>query len=171
MSPLLWITGLLIALAAGLTAAMKKWKIGPFLDMPSTDSLITPAPEQPPGAPYDHTMPLETFCRALAAFEGANPTNNNPGNCRCSPIGYLPKYGHVTCNPHNFAVFPTYGLGWGYLTELVHHRINAHPTWTFYDFFANYAPSTDGNEPRHYAETVAKACAYPPSTILSEVLV
>ena len=110
---------------------------------------------------------LDAFCKAIANFEGANPANKNPGNCRCSPVGYLPKYGHVTCNPNGFAVFPTYELGWEYLESLVYHRAVLHPHWTFYDFFSNYAPNSDKNDPTHYAETVAAECGVAPTTTLS----
>jgi hypothetical protein len=110
---------------------------------------------------------LDTFCKAIKNFEGANPANNNPGNCRCSPVGYLPRYGTVKCNPNDFAVFETYELGWEYLENLVYHRTLAHQNWTFYDFFFNYAPSSDNNDPRHYAETVAAECGVAPGTTLA----
>lgn len=132
-----------------------------------------PTAELPPVASPTRVIPkvpLATFCSALKQFEGANPANNNPGNCRCSPVGYLSRYGKVTCNPHNFAVFQTYELGWEYLNEKIHHTIVLHPTWTFYDFFANWAPSTDGNEPHHYAEWVSAHCGQPATAKLSEVL-
>ncbi|MBV9825174.1 MAG: hypothetical protein JO001_05825 [Alphaproteobacteria bacterium] len=109
---------------------------------------------------------LNIFCKALATFEDANPANHNPGNTRFSPVGYLPKYGTVTCNAHGFAVFQTDQLGWEYLENLVHQRAVLHPTWTFYDFFSNYAPSADGNDPEHYAETVAADCGVPATTAL-----
>ena len=113
---------------------------------------------------------LNTFCTAIKNFEGANPENNNPGNCRCSPVGYLPKYGVVKCNPNDFAVFGAYQLGWEYLEELVHHRVLLHPTWTFYDFFNSYAPSGDKNDPNHYAEVVAGNCGVSPQTTLATFL-
>lgn len=131
------------------------------------------APKQPVEAPLPpkptHSM-LDTFCAAIAQFEGANPANNNPGNCRCSPVGYASIYGHVTCNPHGFAVFPTKELGHLYLENLVHHRAVLHPTWTIYNFFNNYAPSSDNNSPNHYAEWVAARCGVSPSVTLGKLL-
>src|SRR6185295_3022805 len=80
-------------------------KGGPYNPMASDDNEIMPviAPIQPVQAssPAIHTKPmLERFCDAIALMEGANPANNNEGNCRCSPVGYAPMYGNVKCNPH-----------------------------------------------------------------------
>lgn len=115
---------------------------------------------------------LVTFCTAIRDFEGfpgdRNYRNNNPGNCRCSPVGYLPKYGVVKC-VDNFAVFQTYELGWEYLLNLVQHRAELHPNWTILDFFSNYAPSSDGNYPLKYASNVAKKCGVIPSCSLREL--
>lgn len=128
-------------------------------------------PITPPSMPKPSM--LETFCHAIEAFEGGpgdpNHKNCNPGDFRCSPVGYLPKYGDVKCSPGGFAVFPTYQLGWEYLIESVHHRAVAHPRWTIYDFFNNYAPPTDNNPTRKYAETVAKACGVIPLTTLKDL--
>lgn len=135
--------------------------------MPTTSNPAVNSPKTPNPAPNAKSDPLTVFCTAIKTMEGANPANNNPGNCRCSPVGYLPKYGKVTCNPHNFAVFPTYALGWDYLKNLVHYRILTHPDWTFIDFFNVYAPSSDANDPTHYANVVAKACGVPVDNTVS----
>lgn len=113
---------------------------------------------------------LDTFCTAIRDFEGnpgdLNYENNNPGNCRCSPVGYLPKYGRVLC-VGGFARFASYGLGWEYLENLVFHRIVLHPQWTFRDFFYNYAPPADNNPSESYAEFVAKRCGVPVTSLVS----
>jgi hypothetical protein len=150
------ISSIFLAFFVSAKISRKTPQNAPILPEPSNPPPMPKKPVyEPPSAPQ--TM-LERFCHAIAQYEGANPANNNPGNCRCSPVGYLPKYGHVTCNPHNFAVFPTYELGWEYLTQLVYHRALAHPKWTILDFFSNYAPTSDGNAPAPYADFVAKAC-------------
>ncbi len=87
-----------------------------------------------------------------------NYQNNNPGNCRCSAVGYASMYGTVLCvdtKSGKFAKFKDYATGWLYLTNLIKGRIHQHPNWTFYDFFNNYSPSSDGNSPNHYAMVVA----------------
>lgn len=134
-------------------------------DMPN--SSVTPL-KTPNLAPSSKPDPLTVFCTAIKTMEGANPANNNPGNARCSPVGYLPKYGNVTCNPNKFAVFSTYALGWDYLQNLVHYRVLSHPDWTFIDFFNVYAPSGDKNDPIHYANVVAKACGRPVDSKISD---
>lgn len=116
---------------------------------------------------------LATFCTAIRDFEGKpgdlSYLNNNPGNCRCSPVGYLPKYGHVLC-VGGFAKFPSYELGWEYLQNLVFHRAVLHPNWTILDFFADpklgYAPPSDKNPSAQYAAFVAARCGVPVSTTL-----
>lgn len=113
---------------------------------------------------------LVKFCNAIRDYEGApgdlNYRNNNPGNCRCSPLGYLPQYGDVQC-VNGFAVFPTMELGEEYLQNLVYHRVLAHPDWSFLDFFQVYAPSGDDNDPEAYADNVAVKCDTTASTILN----
>lgn len=136
-------------------------------------STSTPTEANKPGSEPPRDM-LVTFCTAIRDFEGG-PTNinykqNNPGNCRCSPIGYLPKYGNVRC-VNNFAFFPTYELGWQYLQNLVHHRAELHPQWTIIDFFENYAPTGDNNNPQNYAIFVAKRCGVIPTTTLQKLFV
>ena len=123
------------------------------------DMLPQPPMQQP--TPPKSSM-LEIFCTAIMHFEGGpgdpNHINNNPGDFRCSPVGYLPKYGNVRCSKNGFAIFPTFELGWEYLLASVYHRAVAHPNWTILDFFNNYAPASDSNPTLVYAQTVAKAC-------------
>jgi hypothetical protein len=185
MTQFLQVMGLIISAGIGATLYMFR-KGGVYnREMPSLDSLHTPttppqAPPVPPTAPQpvvatlpSHTA-LITFCTAIRDNEGG-PTNinykqNNPGNCRCSPVGYAPMYGNVRC-VNNFSFFPTYELGWLYLQNLVHFRIHAHPDWTFLDFFNNYAPTGDQNDPHTYANFVAKRCGRPVDSKISSYLV
>lgn len=122
------------------------------------------------------TPMLDTFCTAIRDFEGVpgdlNYTNNNPGNCRCSSVGYLAKYGNVLCvdTPSGkFAKFPTYELGWEYLQNTVLSWTNLHPTWTILDFFAHYAPASDKNPTTAYAKNVAVKCDVPVETTLQDL--
>lgn len=115
---------------------------------------------------------LTTFCTAIRDFEGKpgdlNYRNNNPGNFRCSPVGYLAKYGDVKCKG-GFACFPTYELGWLYLENSVRDRARRHPAWTIRDFFYNYAPPADDNPTEKYAATVAARCGVPVDCTLAEL--
>jgi hypothetical protein len=116
---------------------------------------------------------LETFCTAIRDFEGQpgslNYKNNNPGNVRCSPVGYLPKYGKVRC-VNNFAVFETFDLGWEYLKNMVTSQVKRNPERTFLEYFTNYAPSSDGNFPQNYAKFVANRCGVTVNNKVSEYL-
>lgn len=135
---------------------------------------ILPTPSPEPYTPHvESDGMLATFCGAIRDFEGkpgdANYRNNNPGNCRFSRMGYLPKYGNVRRSPSGFAIFPTYELGWEYLLAMVLNQAKAHPKWTIYDFFYNYAPKSDGNNPMHYAEVVAERCGVIPKSTLGTI--
>jgi hypothetical protein len=84
-----------------------------------------PAPSTPDGtgpSPGPTNDRLVQFCTGIRDFEGMpgdlNYHNNNPGNCRCSRVGYLPIYGHVKC-VNGFAVFKDYETGWRYLQNHV----------------------------------------------------
>ncbi len=118
--------------------------------------------QTPPKPDYLTKMAL-----AIRDYEGSpgdlNYQNNNPGNCRCSAVGYAPKYGDVHCvqtKSGKFAKFPTYELGYEYLYALIRQRIHSFPNWTLIHFFGDpvhgWAPSSDGNDPNHYAIFVAK---------------
>lgn len=113
---------------------------------------------------------LDTFCAAIRDFEGKpgdlNYRNNNPGNFRCSPVGYLAKYGNVQC-VNGFAKFPTYELGWLYLQNWVHLTAQLHPKWTIRDFFYHYAPPADDNPTEAYAKSVASRCGVSVDTTLA----
>jgi hypothetical protein len=114
---------------------------------------------------------LDIFCEAIRDFEGKpgdqNYRNNNPGNYRYSPVGYLPKYGNVKRSKNNFAIFPTYELGWQYHQASVMHWAHLHPNWTIRDFFHHYAPPSDDNPTEAYAQNVAKKCGVTVETTLS----
>lgn len=114
----------------------------------------------------DVTLPkeqlLNTMAMAIQKHEGwiLNPPsrsvrNNNPGNCRFSSIGYLPKYGNVQRDKDNFAIFESYEIGMMYLKNLILEKARNNPQWNLVDFFNVYAPSADNNDPTLYAKVVA----------------
>lgn len=128
----------------------------------------TEAPVAPQGTSMDSENPLILFCTAIRDFEGSpknvngkpdkNYKNNNPGNCRFYKGGYLPKYLPVLKDKDGFAIFPTYQLGWEYLQAMVKQMAKSHPNWTMLDFFNNYAPESDDNPTKKYAQFVATRC-------------
>lgn len=116
---------------------------------------------------------LDLFATAQRDFEGKpgdrNYKNNNPGNYRFSPVGYLSKYGNVT-KVAGFACFPTYALGWEYHLASIMHTAHLHPNWTIRQYVDNYAPVEDNNlNNARYANALAEACGVPVTTTLGEL--
>lgn len=141
---------------------------------------------KPPSPPIPANNLLNTFCLEIQHHEGwyygsRSYRNKNPGNCRYSRIGYASIYGTVKedrlgvrDDQQGFAIFSTYELGYLYLKNLVKAKIAKHPTWDFYQFFGDekegWAPASDNNDSKHYAEVVADACDLAPTTHISVLL-
>jgi len=122
---------------------------------------------------------LEQFALAIKKFEGwfgpcikfpkgtISYQNNNPGNLRWSRF--------QTGKNQGFAVFKTYNDGWKALIWDItlkaqgKTRTSLGPSSTLYDFFSVWAPGSDGNKPRQYAENVAKHIGISPNTTLREI--
>lgn len=108
---------------------------------------------------------IEEWAKAISRIEGYYPgsrsfINNNPGNLRWSPTQAGTKGG--------FAYFKTYNDGWKalvyQLTIAVNGKSRAYsPEDTLYLFFSKYAPAHDANDPKRYAESVAKMLGVKPS--------
>jgi hypothetical protein len=135
-----------------------------------------PKPTEPTvSTPPPATSRLDAFCAAIKAHEGWFPgsrsfRNNNPGNCRYSSVGYLDIYKPVLKDAQGFAVFKDYATGWLYLQNLIREKIKAHPQWTLLQFFNNYAPAGDNNDPTAYANAVAKAVGLTSADLISKIL-
>jgi hypothetical protein len=54
------------------------------------------------------------------------------------------------------SAFKDYVTGCLYLQNLIREKIKAHPQWTLLQFFKNYAPAEDNNDPTAYAAAVGK---------------
>lgn len=72
-------------------------------------------------------------------------------------------YEPVGKDDKNFAVFKDYQTGFTYLKNLIKTKANKNPGYTLYQFFSEYAPDSDGNDSRHYAEVVAEALNVQPT--------
>jgi hypothetical protein len=105
---------------------------------------------------------LRQWAEAIKKHEGYYPgsrsyRNNNPGNFRCTP--YIMSLGATKCIG-NFAVFPTYEAGWSALLQFLKdaqtNKLRAYRgTMSLVRFFEVYAPASDNNAPREYAQAVA----------------
>lgn len=140
----------------------------------------TPQPNPIPPTPVGPSK-IDLWIKAIIKMEGAKPSRNNPGNLRF--IGQ--KY---AVNDNGFCKFDTYEHGYNALKNLLLNACmgkskNYDPRETIYEFYAGipkpnrfnkniggYAPASDGNNPKHYAEFVAGAMKVPPTTIISHLL-
>jgi hypothetical protein len=137
----------------------------------------TPTPKPEP-KPEPKPAPANNLLNALALahqkHEGGKPHHlnmrlNNPGACRFSSVGYLPKYGnvkeHLTGNEkpgqRGFAHFPTYELGFLYLKNLILEKARKHPDWNLLRYIGDeregWAPASDNNMVAPYAKALAAA--------------
>lgn len=128
--------------------------VNPINPMP----LPNPLPVEPSPAVIPPTTKIDLWCKAATKMEGANPKYCNPGNIRWIAGTWEAK---LAIDQHNgFCVFKDAQTGYNVLKELFTRAATGqssvyHPTMTLYDFYAKYAPDSDGNNSKHYAEFVA----------------
>lgn len=114
------------------------------------------------------TPKLDLWCAAIKKMEGALPSRNNPGNLRYVGQQYA-------VNDRGFCKFDTYEHGYQALRTLI---INActgkykmyNANGNLYDFYKVYAPDSDGNNSKQYAEFVAKKIGVSPETIIKTLI-
>lgn len=125
--------------------------IAPEPDMPTPTPNSTPIPKIDP-IPA-HVSKIDIWCEAIKKMEGAKPSRNNPGNIRF--IGQK-----FAINDKGFCKFDTYAHGYGALRQILVNACSGkskvyHPTDTLYTFYTKYAPDSDGNNSKNYAQFVA----------------
>lgn len=109
---------------------------------------------------------------AVAKFEGGGPGRNNIGNIRC-PGNNTTIWNHLsTGETGGFCNFPDRATGLYALREFYYHvctsqsntyntlghqhfNIKKSENLTLYQVIQIYAPKSDGNDPLHYATTIA----------------
>lgn len=141
-----------------LSLFQKKWNILPSIGFfgPATMAKVNSFCSNPV------VSSLDKWALAIQTHEGyysgsASYRNNNPGNIR-----YAKQANTTGSDSRNFAVFLTYADGFQALKNLLSNAATGKssvykPTDTIYNFFAKYAPDSDGNNSVHYAESVASA--------------
>lgn len=129
-----------------------------------------------------NTIKLDLWCMGIQTMEGyiAPCTqypkgtrawrNKNPGNLR-----FAHQVGCTGQDDKGFAIFPDYQTGYIALRTLLVNACTGkstvyHPTMTLYDFYAVYAPSFDNNDPRNYANVVAKRIGVSPTVQISSLI-
>lgn len=121
------------------------------------------------------TQKLKIFCRAIQEHEGWFPgsrswRNHNPGNLR-----YVGQKTATGKDDKNFAIFPDYQTGIEELENMIFRAATGlsrvySPEMTFYEFFEVYAPASDHNFPKTYAEAVAEKVGVPAKTKIKDLV-
>lgn len=121
---------------------------------------------------------IEQWAKAIQRHEGYFPgsasyRNNNPGNFRCSGL-VMGEFGAIKC-VNNLAVFKTFEQGFNSLKQFLIYaatdKLRAYKgTMNLYEFYSVYAPAADKNNPKNYAEAVAKDLGVSPNTRIKDLL-
>lgn len=153
--------------------------------------LILPAPVVPPVVPppiTNDTPPiiptpgpnkLKEFADAIQQYEGwtLNPPsrsvkNHNPGNLRFT--AYTKLLGAISADKGGFCVFPSDDKGYQALCQFIQdcaaNQIKGMHDRTILTFFQVYAPASDGNAPRAYADFVASKVGVNVNTYLKDII-
>lgn len=115
---------------------------------------------------------LDLWCEAATKMEGAKPELHNPGNIKCDSIMNKDATGK---DSRGFCIFPTEEKGYNALRNMFIRACttgstNYKPTMSLYQFYAVYAPSSDANNPNHYAEFVAQYIGVDPNAEIKNII-
>lgn len=117
---------------------------------------------------------VNQLAAAIQHREGFSPgtrsyRNNNPGNLR-PPNGSATYWtGQTGVDSGGFAVFGSYEDGWNALLTNLSVHAQKNPDQTIGDYFQQYAPASDGNDPVAYAAFVANQLGVDPDTTLGDL--
>ncbi len=139
------------------------WLFSIKVQSPIPAPISQPEPPQPQPEPIVEPVKdkLTQFALCIRDYEGSPPNdrnyrNNNAGNCKYSPVGYLPIYQPVKKDKDGFAIFKDYETGFLYLKNLIKEKASKNPNQTLFQFMANtYAPKEDDNNPVAYTNYIA----------------
>jgi hypothetical protein len=120
---------------------------------------------------------IDKMADAIQRFEGwtvgsLSQKNNNPGNIKASPEAWQGQQG---IDSHGFVIFDTYENGRRALlislTNAASGKSSVYsPSDSLYDFFSKYAPASDNNEPRMYANYVASQIGVDPNNTIGTLV-
>ena len=123
----------------------------------------------------EHTDKINQMCLSIQKHEGwykgsRSWRNSNPGNLRFAGQRLAVGKDHG-----NFCIFKTYEDGFTTLRNMITNAATGKSkvyaaSDSLYAFFAKYAPAADSNQPREYAEIVARELAVSPTTQIKELL-
>ncbi|MDI6777559.1 MAG: peptidoglycan DD-metalloendopeptidase family protein [Patescibacteria group bacterium] len=168
--------------------AVNIWNFANFLDPDKfdwKDIAPVPASNNAPSVPPASSK-IEQWALAIKKHEGFIAPcaqypkgsrayrNNNPGNLRYT--SYSASLGLIKGkDDKNFVIYQTYDIGFNalkkFLTDAANGKLISYkPDMTLYQFYSKYAPSTDGNYPKGYAESVAWVMGVSPNTKIKDLL-
>lgn len=163
------------ATQAALALFQKKWSISPSIGyfgpmtMAKVNGLCVP----------ETISKIDLFCKAIQQHEGyfvGSPSyrNNNPANFRWTQFVH-DTLGATGKDNASFAVFPTYSAGYNALKTFVtmactNQLRDYKSTMTILNYFNVYAPPSDNNDSKHYAEVVANAIGCSIDTLIGTLL-
>jgi len=186
--------GAIIVVGLSATVALFR-KGGIYNPMSSSDNTTMPVVPSTSQNPAPSAIPLTNTQSASSSsqeankptlvqfltyqwiFEGAVPTNCNPGNYKFYYGGYLPIYGEVKCSKGGFAMFPTLAQGELYATNSTKSVIKNHPELTILTYlggdgdWVGYAPSSDKNNPTEYATFISSRLGVQNSFLMKDLVV
>ena len=115
---------------------------------------------------------IRQFADAIQLHEGyykgsRSYRNNNPGNFRYNT--FTKSLGAIDKDPQGFCIFPSYNVGFNALLTFLRYactdKLKSYKgTMNLYEFFSVYAPATDSNNPKRYADFVAQFIGIPAET-------
>lgn len=121
---------------------------------------------------------LDKWAQAIQRHEGWFPgsrsfRNNNPGNLKFTR--YTATLGAFGKDDRNFCMFGDYESGLTALKTLLtdaatDQLLSYKGSMTLVEFYERYAPSEDDNNPRQYAEAVAKYIGVPVTTQIKNLV-
>jgi hypothetical protein len=142
---------------------------------PGDQSSDVSSPAEIDGVPLPDTKPkatLQGWAAAVAQFENAKASLNNPGDLRYDPN--LAKPGYVESNAtgedsRGFATFGSLADGFDALKRQLAAYLREMPGATLAQAMAKYAPKQDGNNPDRYASYVAQQLGVSTTDTLQQI--
>ncbi len=190
------IFGLVIAaIAGGVTAFMRQYRIGPWLDentvtMDYTEDTVAsldrtgqdvpvvpssvPAPQAPTALPSPFKPMILKWAALVTQGEGANPLSNNPGNLKYSTLtaSWGATKGHPASDGGFLCQFKTPQAGKDALCNFLtlgaeYELIISHPKpCSIHDFTVRFA----GNPPEGYIDRIVQGLGVVPTTDIAMLL-
>lgn len=93
--------------------------------------------------------------------------NNNPGNIKFGP--FARAQGAIGEGHNDMAIFPTYEIGRKAQKTLLFGPESEYTDLTLIDAIKRYAPASDGNNPKEYANFVSKKAGIEKTTRLGKL--